>query len=384
MKSMTESERFGLNQLCLVEPYPQQIALFRALPGLGDMLCAIPALRALRAALPKTKISLISLPWARAFVQRFHAYLDDFIEFPGYPGLPDRIPELRRFPAFLTSVQARAFDWVVQMHGNGSIINPLVVLLAARRTAGFYLPGQYCPDENYFLPYPDHEPEVWRHLRLLEFLGIPHQGENLEFPLTGADWQELAALDLGVRPGQYVCIHPGASVTERCWLPERFAAVADALAADGLPVILTGTARETALTGMVAQAMKHPSINLAGRTGLGALGALLSQARLLVCNDTGVSHLAAALRVPSVVIFTQSDPDRWAPLDRERHRSLYQFSYELPGLGCPEIEQTDGDRINGRMVITSRRQTSLSSGITPERVMAEVEMLLRQETGARL
>jgi ADP-heptose:LPS heptosyltransferase len=68
--------------------------------------------------------------------------------------------------------------------------------------------------------------------------------------------------------------------------------------------------------------MKAPSWNLAGRTSLGALAVLLQDACLLICNDTGVSHLAAALKVKSVAIFTKSDPLRWAPLDRDRHRAV--------------------------------------------------------------
>src|SRR5690606_533879 len=72
----------------------------------------------------------------------------------------------------------------------------------------------------------------------------------------------------------------------------------------------------------VAEAMTHPSINVAGETSLGMLAALLERASLLVANDTGVSHLAAALRVPSVIVFLSSDPERWAPLDLMRHRPV--------------------------------------------------------------
>jgi ADP-heptose:LPS heptosyltransferase len=70
--------------------------------------------------------------------------------------------------------------------------------------------------------------------------------------------------------------------------------------------------------------MREPAIDLSGRTTLGAVAALIARARLLVCNDTGVSHVAAAMRTPSVVIACGSDPRRWAPLNRELHRVLYQ------------------------------------------------------------
>jgi ADP-heptose:LPS heptosyltransferase len=202
------------------------------------------------------------------------------------------------------------------------------MLLGAKQVAGFFPTGQYCPDPQRFLPYPDHEPEVWRHLRLLEFLGIPLQGDELEFPIQETDWQDWRAIatEHHLIPGHYVCIHPGASVTARRWPPEQFALVADALAARGWQVVLTGTAAETDLTRIVAEAMHAPVINLAGKTHLGAIAALLSQARLLVCNDTGVSHLAAALRVKSVVIFSNSDPHRWAPLNRQHHRVIVDTS----------------------------------------------------------
>jgi ADP-heptose:LPS heptosyltransferase len=298
-----------------------RVVILRALV-LGDLLCAVPAFRALRAALPHAEVTLAGLPLAQSIVRRFNRYLDGFIEFPGYPGLPERAPQIDRFPTFLAAAQAKRFDLAIQLHGSGSYVNSITVLMGARYNAGFYVPGEYCPDERSFLPYPENEPEVWRFLRLMEFLGAPLQGDELEFPLTDEDERELGAIAEArqLQPGEYICVHPGARFLSRRWPPERFATVADALARQGLRIVLTGTAEEARLTQAVGSRMKAPFFDLAGRTSLGALAVLLSRARLLVSNDTGVSHIAAALRVPSVIIVTGSDPRRWAPSDGRRHR----------------------------------------------------------------
>jgi ADP-heptose:LPS heptosyltransferase len=308
----------------LGSPAPQRIAILRALQ-LGDLLCAVPAFRALRAALPGAHITLIGLPWARNFADRFGRYFDAFLEFPGYPGLPERPVDVRLLPGFLAAAQRERFDLALQMHGCGTITNALVVALGAARTAGFFQMGEYCPDPARFLPYPPSVPEVWRHLRLLDFLGIPLQGEDLEFPLAEKDFAALDAIagTRELRKGAYACVHPGARAVLRRWPPEDFAAVADALAAWGLRVVLTGSAEERDLTAAVVRTMRAPALDLAGRTSLGALAALLAGARLLVCNDTGVSHLAAALRVPSVVVLhRRSELEGWPPLNRQLHRAV--------------------------------------------------------------
>lgn len=143
-----------------------------------------------------------------------------------------------------------------------------------------------------------------RYLKLLDFLGFPLQGEHLEFPLYETDREALWDVE-GIRGKlmQYVCIHPGASKVAKCWSVQQFATVADTIASWGLQIVLTGSAGELEITQAIAKLMYSPALNLAGCTSLGALAALLSQAHLLVCNDTGVSHLAVALGAPSVVIF---------------------------------------------------------------------------------
>jgi ADP-heptose:LPS heptosyltransferase len=297
-----------------------RIAVLRALQ-LGDLLCAVPALRALRGAFPQGRIALAGLAWARAFAARFRRYIDEFIEFPGLPGTS----------AFFDDMRSRAFDLVVQMHGDGSQTNAVALAMGGERTAGFYLPGAQCPDPARFVEWRAEENEVVRCLRLVERLGARSSSAELEFPLFESDWAEWRAL--GVR--DYVCVHAGAQLPSRRWPPGRFAVVADALAADGLRVVLTGSAAEAGITRRVAHAMRGPSLDLAGRTSLGALGALIARARLVLCNDTSISHIAAAMRTPSVVICCGADPRRWAPLDRALHRVLY---HDVECRPCMHVE----------------------------------------------
>lgn len=327
-----------------------KVGIFRALQ-LGDLLCAIPAIRTLRASRPEAELILIGLPWARSFVDRFHRYLDTFIEFPGLPGFPEREPFVAAFPAFLQEVQDQKLDLALQMQGSGNLSNTLIALFGARMTAGFYLPGHFCQDPQNYLLYPEDEHEIWRHLRLMEFLGLPLQGDELEFPLTENDQLSFRELcqQFGLKPNQYICLHPGARAVERRWKAEKFAAVAEELTRLGMKVVLTGSGTETQLAEEVAGRVQAPVINLAGQTDLGALAALLSRARLLISNDTGVSHLAAALKVPSVVLFMASDPKRWAPLDRRLHRVIRDAAGVLPQVVLNEaVDLLSGNRVYAR------------------------------------
>jgi len=321
------------------QPEPKRIVIFRAL-YLGDLLNAVPAFRALRAAFPNSHITLIGLPWSEEFVKRFYFYLDDFISFPGYPGLPEQTPDLPRLLSFLAEMQAMNPDLVIQMQGSGDIVNPMIDLFGGRQTAGFYLPGQYCPDKNCFLEYPEHEPEAWRHLRLMEFLGIPLLGDELELPLFDGDRAAFQQIkDKYNLENEFVCIHPGANAKERRWPTANFAIVADRLSAQGYQVVLTGTEKETPITMSVSLHMNAPAIDLAGKTTLGTLGALISKARLVVSNDTGISHVAAAVKTPSVILFPGPPSIRWAPQNTQLHRRVWDAMGKPPSEILPHVEE---------------------------------------------
>lgn len=319
---------------------PGRVAVFRALM-LGDLLCATPALRALRAGWPQAEITLVGLPWAAELAHRLPG-VDHFIAFPGWPGLPEQpLADLRVLPAFLARLRARRFDLALQWHGSGRLTNALVAAFGAGATGGFTTPGGGCPaaDAPRHLAWPDTGTEVQRLLASCAHLGLPLRGLHLDLPLHDGDRAEAAALRAPLRGRAYALVHPGAQLPSRRWPPERFAAVADALAGDGLAVLLTGSAGEAPLTRAVAAAMQTPALDLAGRSSLWSLAALVESAARVVCNDTGISHLAAALGTPSVVVANGSEVRRWAPADLQRHRVLW---HDLPCRPCSHVHCPHG------------------------------------------
>jgi ADP-heptose:LPS heptosyltransferase len=301
-----------------------RIAVLRALPGLGDLLCAVPALRSIRAAHPSARVTLVGLPSAGWFVQRYPGLVDDLLEVEGVAGLPEVPADPVKALAFFRRAQSRRFDLALQLHGSGTTSNPLLTMLGARHQVTAHRPGEWLPPGT-SVAYPEGQPEIARLLTVTAAAACPPVGDDIELPVCEGEDQVAEALldEAGLGSTSYVCLHPGASRPERRWPPDRFAATADHLARQGLPVVLTGSSGEQPLVHRVVGMMQHRPgcqvVDLAGRTSIGVLGALYRRARLVLTNDTGASHVAAAVRAPSVVVFGSDEPHRWAPLDAERH-----------------------------------------------------------------
>jgi ADP-heptose:LPS heptosyltransferase len=256
---------------------------FRALQ-LGDLLVAVPALRALRRGLPEHRLLLATSGWLAPVVRLIDAV--DGLVPTGALGEP--------LPFGPGEV-----DVVANLHGGGPESASVVDAVGARLVVRHAIrPGEPGP------PWVEalHERERW--VRLTGAFGMPGDAADLRIARPG---------EPSAAPGAVV-VHVGAAYPSREWPPERFATVARALADEGRDVVLSGSAGERPRALAVAAAARLPeSAVLAGRTDLLGFVALVAEAALVVTADTGAGHLASAYGRPSVVLFGPVPPERWGP-----------------------------------------------------------------------
>ena len=288
-----------------------RIAIFQAL-NLGDLLCATPAARALRQRYPDAEITWIGRPAMRLLIERLTS-VDRFQPFPGFAGIAESPPDGAPPTAW------QHFDLALQFHGSGEICNGFLASLDAKHSVGY---GPRGDDRlSTVMPWVEEEPEPRRWLRLAAAAGARCDDWSLEMPITPAEREQALSLLRYSAWGRLIGLHVGASQPARCWPAARFAALGDLLAARyRATIVLTGSRDDRSLTREVGDLMRHAPLDLAGETNLGAFGAVVASLDLLVSNDTGASHVAAATGTSSVVLFGPTRPGRWAPLDRNRHR----------------------------------------------------------------
>jgi ADP-heptose:LPS heptosyltransferase len=285
-----------------------RLVVLRAL-GLGDFLTGVPAMRALRHACPEHEI-VLAAPRVIEPLVRLSGVVDTVLDTRGlvpiaWSGEP---PEL-----------------AVNLHGRGPESHRLLAELAPRRLVAFGSPaaGHEGPE------WTADEHEVRRWCRLV--------GSALHIRTDPADLQLRAPATPPI-VSNAVVIHPGAAYPSRRWPPDRFAEVARWVRQHGHTVVVTGGPDEVKVAEEVCHAAGlPPSAVLAGRTDLRELAALVAAARLVVCGDTGVAHLASAYSTASVVLFGPTAPDRWGPPQDGRHVALWHGE----GTGDPWGAQPD-------------------------------------------
>lgn len=312
-------------------PGVAKIAVLRA-NGLGDLMFAVPALTALRAAYPDAEIVLLARPWHAEFAPGRVAAIDRVIAVPDVRVLtapPDHVDDMAALDRFFITMGAERFDLALQLHGGGRESNPFVRRLGARVTAG--LRTSDAEPLDYSIPYVYYQPEVFRLLEVVARVGASPTDVEPHLRVLDADHAEADEVVGGAGP--LVALHPGATDTRRRWPPERFAAVGDALAEAGAHVVVTGIDDESSLVARVTAAMHHPATALAGRLSMGGLAAVLSRCAVVVSNDSGPLHLAAAVGAPTVGIYWCGNLINAGPVTRAWHRPVLSWRLDCPVCG---------------------------------------------------
>lgn len=291
---------------------PRKVAVLRA-SRLGDFLCAAPALRALRAAVPQAEISMITLPLLRDLAVR-SPYTDRFVAFPGYPGIAQQFFMPHHALEFFQRSQNERFDLAIQLQGSGVYANPFTLMLGAAATAGFVRAEDDPSGLDAALVWPDRGHEIHRLLALMQCIGVEPRGDELAFPLLHEDRRVATELLAGL-PRPLIGLHAGSHDPLRRWPPDRFATVARALLRRyGGTVVLLGGLQDSDAALELAAAIGPGAYNLAGRTSLGVLGAVIGDVAILITNDSGPAHVAFALRRPTLAIYRRGGTERYGPL----------------------------------------------------------------------
>ncbi|HEX8939874.1 MAG TPA: glycosyltransferase family 9 protein [Candidatus Limnocylindrales bacterium] len=353
------------------------------LDNVGDVVMAGPAVRALRAAHPAAQLTLLASP-AGAAVAPLLPWLDEVVVARAvWQDAGGRAPlDPARELALVERLRAGAFDAAIILTSfSQSPDGPAYACYLAGVPIRAGHAGAFSGSllTHRAAPLPDAAHQVDRNLHLLAALGVPPVGSHLELAVPdGAAGRALTCLrESGVDPDRpFVLLAPGASCAARRYAPERFAEVAARLGAtSGLPVVLAGSDRETELvagihaaaSAMAADASRDPLpiVDLAGRTSVAELAALVRAATLVVANDSAPMHLADAFCRPTVVLFSGTELEsqwrpRRAPAVLLRHHTVCApcYSFECPyHMECLDIAPAEVVRHCLRLLAPARPRT---------------------------
>lgn len=261
----------------------------------GDFCAAVPAWKAMRAAWPDHRSVLAAPEWQRPLLALCPA-IDELVPVEAH----------RRLPPALGGAIA------VNLHGRGPGSSMVLAASQPRQLIAFRHRDVFATAAG--PAWDDAEHEVTRWCRLLESAGVPSDPEALSLARPATPSPCVGA----------TVLHPGASAPARRWPIARWAAVAQALAADGHRMVVTGSAAETARNQeVIARAGLPAAVDLSGRTDLPTLAAVVADARLVVSGDTGPAHLATGYATPSVVLFGPTPPTGWGPPAHGPHAALW-------------------------------------------------------------
>jgi predicted lipopolysaccharide heptosyltransferase III len=310
------------------------------LRSIGDTVLSTSSLVALRRFLPNTKIDVLLEDWVAPVLEGL-PQVDEVITF-ARGSLKSRAQVARR-------LRASRYDVVFNLHG-GTTATFLTRATGARHRVGFET-YQYAGLHNHLAPSPlllwgrNQTHSVEQQLSLLGWTGIPVSDR----PPTQLAVTEAAAAAVhgrlepaGFANVPFAVIHPAAAFATKQWAAENFGQLAKELNGRGLGIVAIAGPTETQVIEELKQSTTAPVVAWTDLS-LPEITALLARARLFIGNDSGIAHMAAAVKAPSVVIFGSSNRIHWRPWTTAAAEIVYEEleCQPCPGYYCEKFEQPE-------------------------------------------
>jgi lipopolysaccharide heptosyltransferase II len=278
--------------------------LIRGPNWVGDAVLAIPTMKAIRDHFPQAEITLLVRPWVAGLFTSA-----DFIDEVWSEGKPTGLADWTRMTRH---IRGRSFDLGLLLPN--SFESALMMFLGGvSQRIGYATDARsWMLTDSVTPPGKGSQHQVQYYLDLVKFLSARRDTPSIEIEATTderASARKLLA-DEGISNGSgFLVVNPGAAYgSAKRWHKDRFAEVADCLAREfGLQIALIGSDSERSVAAEVRDRMKMKAAVLNGKTSLETLIGVLAESSLMITNDSGPMHIAAALGIPTVAIFGSTD-----------------------------------------------------------------------------
>jgi heptosyltransferase-3 len=284
----------------------------------GDVLLAAPVLGVLKAHAPRLEIDALVYDDTAPMLES-HPALAQLQRIGREWRALDTWSRLGEERALLRTLRARSYDLLLHLteHPRGAWLARLLRVRYAVAPQMGERGRWWRKSFTHLYPLVRNRHQVEVNLDALRRIGVyPALNQRkVHFVPGAAAEQAVAQLPL---PAEFVHMHPASRWTFKCWPAERNAQLADRLAAEGHPVVLTAAPQETGFIDQILAKTASKPLNLAGKLSLKELGALTARARLFIGVDSMPMHLAAAMGTPTLALFGPSSENVWGPWNVEQ------------------------------------------------------------------
>lgn len=275
----------------------------------GDVLMAMPLLKPLREGFPGASITFLTSSAAGPVLENC-PYVDEVVTYSPFWFYKGTAGE---YFDFIREFRKREFDLVIETRADIREIMALVMPLTARYKVSYDVGGGVWA-LSHVVPYPGLKHKVEYHLDIARYLGCPVS--DVDWGVRVTDDERKKAMETLKSRGiskPFALVHPGSRLKLKMWKPERYAALIKKMAGDGLKVALLGHPSEKDVTDVILDKSAGAVVSLVGAFDMRQLMAVIAEAGLIVLNDSGPLHMAAALGTPVVAVFGPSKSAETAP-----------------------------------------------------------------------